>query len=120
MIIPTAFKDNIKSFFYDKNIVIYDYQTVKEADGFTRKDLVSRSGVVLGNVRFNNLENLQKEYGLKEAIDVSITTDTDILVGTIIGYEDQYYSIVKSIKNDSHFMLLGRVWKSKSGTMISS
>ncbi len=120
MIISDSFKEIIKSTFYDKEITLCTIEIVTENDGQARKIATESETTFLGNVRFDDLERIQEDYGIKEQIDVIITTDETIVSGVICKYNDRFFEIVKVIPFDSHNLLAGKQWLLESGTLISA
>jgi hypothetical protein len=66
------------------------------------------------------LEKLREDYGIKENIDIAITTDQNVAVDSILGYLGTQYKLVQAIPFDSHYLLIGKKWLSKSSTLISA
>ena len=126
MIIPDSFKQSIANTFYDKEITKYTTEEVVDDEGWVgmEETVVSDSnyvsGTFMGNVRFDNLAQIQEDYGLKEVVDIVVTTDEDIDVNSIIGYENVLYRVNKAIPFDSHKLLIGNIWSSKSSISISA
>ena len=119
MKIPVSFTTQVANAFYDKVVTIYTKNDVVDEEGFAYEEETETETTFNGNVRFDNLAELQEDYGLEEVIDISITTDTDIEVGTIVGYDDVLYRVMKAIPFDSHNLLIGKKWLSKSSALIS-
>jgi len=117
--IPDSFKQAIKDTFYDKEVITYTTEEVVDDEGWARLS-ESELSSFSGNVRFDNLGQLQEDYGLKEVIDIVITTDEDIEVGTVLKYGDVLYKVSKAIPFDSHNLLVGNIWSSKSSDSISA
>lgn len=116
MKIPRIFTDKVSSLFYDKDVLVYSVESVVESDGWTKLDLVSSGYTIKGNVNFSNLEQVQKEYGLSEVVDVTITTAKEESIGlnNIISINDITYIVVKAISFDSHKLIIAKQWDSKS------
>lgn len=119
MKIPDSFKSNIKATFYDKTLAAYEVTETTDDEGWSRMT-ASEGEDFDGNVRFDNLAKLQVDYGLEDAIDISVTTDQNITAGTVIGYDGKTYLIVKAFPFDSHYLLVGKLWSSKSSTSTSA
>jgi hypothetical protein len=121
MNIPNHFKSAIKTQFYDKEVSLYSVDTSVEEDGFQRKGEPSvLTGSFLGNVNFNNLEQIRETYGIDEEIDLSITTDTEVDLDQVIGYLGRFYTVIKAIPYDSHYLLIAKKCSLKSSTSISA
>lgn len=72
--------------------------------------LTPTTNTILGNVRFSNLEEIRENYGIRERIDIAITTDEEVDLGSIWEYRNKHYRIVQAIPNDSHNFLVGQIW----------
>lgn len=110
MKIPASFKKNIKNTFYDKEIDVYE-QTEVNNSGWITIELTDTETPFFGNVQFKNLGQIQEDYGIREDIDVAISTDADIDLNTIVKYNDRYYKVIQAIPSDSHNLLIGKVWE---------
>jgi len=102
--------------FYDKVVTLYTSSEAVDNEGWAGVKTSTEDSSFYGNVRFDNLALLQENYGLKDVIDIAITTDEEVAVGKILGYEDKMYMVMKSISFDSHNLIIGKVWSSKSST----
>lgn len=122
MIIPTSFKEAIKSIFYDKEITLYSSSSVVSSSGYTRKGTLTEVGTFTGNVNYSKLAKVQEDYGIKDKIDVTITapTDTVISLDQVIGYSSKYYKVIELVPYDSHLYIIAQKWSSKSLTWISA
>lgn len=120
MRIPNNFRSIIKSTFYDKEITLYDTDDTIDEEGWAKKSGTSvETGTFLGNVNFSRLSEIQESYGIKEKIDMTITTDEDVSHGQIIGYLDDQYKVIQAIPTDTHNLLICEKWSSRSSTYIS-
>lgn len=121
MLIPSSFANAIKNTFYDKTVTKYSTDVVVDSEGKAAKaGTTVVSGTFLANVHFNNLEKVQERYGIKEKIDAMFTTDASIPLLQIVGYLGRQFEIFEVIPNDSHYLLMGRKWSSRSSTSISA
>lgn len=121
MQIPDSFRTAISSVMYVKTITKYTTTDSVDAEGWARIDgTTATNGTFLGNVHFDNFEKVQEDHGITEKIDITITTDEEIELETIVGYEGKQYKIFEVIANDSHYLLVGRKWLSKSSISISA
>lgn len=121
MKIPDSFKKAQLKVFQDKTITRYNVGTTTNAIGEVKKDSVATIGTYKGNVHFDNFEQVQEEHGIRENIDMTVTTQqTGLAIGEIHGYGGKMYEIFKVIPNDSHYLLVARKWLSKSSTLISA
>lgn len=119
MRIPNSFKQKIADTFYDKDVVLYTTSEVVDDEGWARMEESEVSSFV-GNVRFDNLAQLQEDYGLKEVVDIAISTHEDIQVGSVLKYGDVLYKVNKAIPFDSHNLIVASIWSSKSSISISA
>jgi hypothetical protein len=121
MIIPDSFKKAIKDTFFDKTITRYSTTIVLDENRTARKSGTTVvSGSFLGNAHFDNFEQVQETYGIKDKIDMTITSDVEIPRDEIIGYYGKQYKVFEVIPNDSHYLLVCKKWSSKSSTSISA
>jgi len=120
MRIPSKFTQVIADTFFDKTIDLYSVGEITDKEGFTRRDVLLKTGDFTGNVYFTNLEEVRQDYGIEEQIDVVISTHEEIEAGVIVGYGGKDYRVVKAIPRDSHNLLIGRSWSSMSSGSISA
>ena len=64
----------------------------------------------MGNVSFNNLDAVREDFGIDEVIDITITTDIEVSLNTVVKYNNVLYKIIKAIPRDSHNFLIGTKW----------
>lgn len=119
MKIPQSFKDKIKQTFYDKEILLISSSLVKEADGHAKLKESTTTGSFFGNVNFSNLKNVQENYGIQEEIDLTVTTDTAVAREQVIQYDNRLFKIIEAKKFDSHYLLIAKLWSSKSSDSLS-
>lgn len=119
MRLPNNFKSKIEETFYDKEITTYSVTSITDEEAWTRQE-ETETGTFEGNVRFDNLAQIQEDYGIKEAIDIAITTDEDVLLGSVLGYNGKKFKVISAIPYDSHNLILGSKWSSKSSTSTSA
>lgn len=110
MKIPNNFKDKIKSTFYDKVVNKVTVTSSVDDEGWIENDKIEIGSSFNGNVRFDDLAEVQENYGLQEVIDIVITTDEEIEVGAILEYGGIYYRAIKVIPHDSHNLILATKW----------
>lgn len=110
MLWPNAAKDAIANTFYDKVIVVLDSTTTKDSEGGIVRNSQSVKTSFKGNVRFNDLGELQAELGLVESIDISVTcnTNAEIELNDIFRYNSQLYVATNVIPSDSHLTVIGK------------
>lgn len=110
MKIPQGFTKAIKNTFYDKELTRMAETDTENDFGEKITALTETTDTILGNVRFSNLDEIREAYGIRENIDIAITTDEEVALGTIWEYRNRYYRIVKAIPNDTHNFLMGEIW----------
>jgi hypothetical protein len=118
--IPSTLKTTFEDTFYDKTITTYSISEQIDDEGWAKTEDVAVTGTFMGNVNFSNLEKLQLEYGLEDKVDVSITTSTNIPTNNIVSYGGFQYKIVKAMPFDTHYLLIGTKWSSKSSISLSA
>lgn len=113
MLLPHNFKSTIAGAFYDKEISILGENSTIDAEGGRTVKGGTVTGTFKGNVRYENLKEVQKDYGLDYQIDIAITTDPSviIMVGKIVKYANRTYRIRDVLPSDSHLMIVGVLWK---------
>lgn len=119
MKIPSSFKTKIEETFYDKLFNIYNKEQTVDDEGWAKDKSTTKKSSVYGNVRFNNLAELQEEYGIEEEIDIAITTSSSVELGDILEYEGNEYRVIGSIPYDSHNLIFAKKWLSQSSTLTS-
>ena len=110
MRVPNAVKNNISDFFYDKTFTVYSKEASVDDEGFVSNEAEATTETFEGNVAFDNLEQIREDYGIKEEVNIKISTHKDIGLGTVVGYNNVLYKIVGKIPSDSHIILLGQKW----------
>lgn len=99
---------------------MYTSTLVTDIHGGRRKSAtVIESGSFLANVNFSKLDKIKENYGIQEDIEMTITTNTNVPTGQIIGYLDKKLEILRSIPFDSHYLLIAKKWLSKSLDSVS-
>lgn len=98
--------------FYDKTVEILEKKTIIDAEGgVTSKGLTLRD-TFNGNVSFSNCKKIQEEYGLDYNIDISITTDYNVIsINDFIKYKDVVYSVTDILESDSHLLIVATKWR---------
>ena len=113
MKLPNDFKSIIAGVFFDKELFLYNLETKTETDGGTYEE---KEFVITfkGNIRPINKETMRKEYGLDIDGEVAISTHTNIEElkqnENDMQMVDEYH-IVKVLSYDSHYLLVGKIWK---------
>ena len=85
--------------------------TITDDEGRKSDGNLTETGSFMGNIRFDKLELVQKQYGLEEEIDAAISTHTEIANGSIISYKGRYYRVYKALEFDSHILLAVQKFK---------
>lgn len=114
MELPEDFKNIIANTFYDKTLIIYSTESVKDDEGFATSEATTTNTYILGNVRFDKLDKVALDYGITDKIDMTVTTNDVIDAGTILGYGNNKYKVLRSIPFDSHYLLIASLWLQKS------
>lgn len=120
MKITQDFKNAIKATFYDKTVDVLSSEDVTDSEGWATQSVGESVSTFNGNVRFDNLEKLQEDFGLIDKIDIAITTDEVVDVGSIIQYGGRKFKLTKAFPFDSHYLLVGQIWLSESQTLPSA
>jgi hypothetical protein len=114
--IPNSFKTKIADTFYDKEITLKSYSEVVDDEGWADAKASTEVKTFDGNVRFDNLAQIQEDFGLDEDVDIIITTDEELELGNVIEYGGIEYRVISAIPYDSHNLIAGMKWSSKSTT----
>lgn len=107
MLVNNNFKNKIASYFYDKAFNVYTKVTSVGVEGDVQTN-VSLYNSYYGNVQYNTNERVQKDYGIKDNIDLIITTSsaTDVSLDNYVEYNGIYFVVKHVLKFDSHINLL--------------
>lgn len=108
MQIPDLFKEVIADTFYDKDIEIWTFGTIKDDEGSTtgtgKKEKIDN---LKGNFQFKTREYIQQEYGKEIEANAIVTCDKTIAkIGDILVYNGNDYMVKSKITPDSHTILL--------------
>ena len=111
MFVSDNFKNEIANFFYDKTIYLLTDTMVTDSEGDVTRTLEISSSSFSGNPNFSNLKAIQEDLGIKENIDIYITTsiDTQISNNDFISYNDVKYKVTSVIPYDSHLGIVGTI-----------
>jgi len=110
--IPKTMTKKIAQTFYDKEVSILDKKSNVDAEGGVTSKGYDVIGTFKGNVNFSNCKQIQEEYGLDYNIDVSITTDYNLLkINDIIKYLDVIYNVTDVLPSDSHILIVATKWR---------
>lgn len=110
MLWPDGAKNAIADAFYDKVIVVLNSETQRDAEGGVIRNTQSVKTSFKGNVRFNNLGEIQAELGLVESIDICITcnVNAEIEVNDLFRLNDRLYVATDVVPSDSHLTVIGK------------
>lgn len=112
MYIPKKMKQQIAKTFYDKEVFMLDKKTNIDAEGGVTSKGYDVIDTFKGNVNFSNCKQIQEEYGLDYNIDVSITTDYNLLnINDMIKYQDIIYNVTDILPSDSHILIVATKWR---------
>lgn len=111
MFIPASFKKAIKSTFYDKTVEVLETETTVDAEGGVNYNGLQVKNSFLGNVNFSSCKKIQEDYGLNYAVNIAITTNYKANINDLIRYQDKIYNITDCLETDSHYLLIGQIWK---------
>lgn len=112
MKITDSFTEAIKNTFYDKELTLMVENTTTDSFGEPITTVTTGSTKITGNVRQSNLQEIREDYGIHEQIDIAITTNDDVEIGSILNYQNQDYRITSAREFDSHNLLVGQEWSS--------
>lgn len=112
MYIPKSMTKAIANAFYDKTIEVLKDNTVTDAEGGIVYKGLATVDSFKGNVSFSNCKKIQEEYGLDYEIDISITTDYELIRhNQLIKYNDVVYNVNDVLQSDSHFLIVATKWR---------
>lgn len=105
-------RTKIASVFYDKEVEVLEKATTIDAEGGVNTKGLQSKDNFKGNVSFSNCKKIQEEYGLDYNIDISITTDYNLLkINDIIKYLDVIYNVTDVLPSDSHILVVATKWR---------
>lgn len=112
MLFPNEAKDAIAKSFYDKTIEVLTSEDTVDAEGGVVKGSLTTKCTLQGNVRFNNLGEVQTTLGLVNAIDICVTcgADENVSVNDLLRCSDKLYVATSVIPSDSHLTIVGNLW----------
>lgn len=112
MYIPKSMTKQIAKTFYDKEVSVLAKQSNIDAEGGVTSKGYDVIDTFKGNVNFSNCKQIQEEYGLDYNIDVSITTDYNLLkINDIIKYQEIIYNVTDILPSDSHLLVVATKWR---------
>ena len=105
-------KNKIAKAFYDKEVFVITSEVIIDVEGGVNKKSYDVKDTFKGNVNFSNCKKIQEEYGLDYNIDLSITTDYNLLkLNDLIKYQDVVYNVTDILVNDSHLLVVATKWR---------
>lgn len=105
-------KRQIAKVFYDKTVEVLTSNVTTDAEGGVNYRGYEVVDNFKGNVNFSNCKQIQEEYGLDYNIDVSITTDYDLLeINSLIKYKNVVYNVTDILSSDSHLLVVATKWR---------
>ena len=112
MYIPNQMKKQIAKAFYDKTVEVLTSNVITDAEGGVIYKGYAVKDNFKGNVNFSNCKKIQEEYGLDYNIDISITTNYELLKhNDLIRYQDIVYNVTDILLSDSHFLVTATKWQ---------
>lgn len=105
-------RNEIAKVFYDKEVSILTSNVSVDAEGGVNYRGYDVASTFKGNVNFSNCKKIQEEYGLDYQIDVSITTDYELVKhNDIIKYNGVVYCVTDVFIRDSHVLIVASKWQ---------
>lgn len=112
MYIPKNMTKQIAKVFYDKEVEILVKNATIDAEGGVNTKGYNVKDTFKGNVNFSNCKQIQEDYGLDYNIDVSITTDYNLLeINDMIKYQEIIYNVTDILPSDSHILVVATKWR---------
>lgn len=112
MYIPNQMTKQIARVFYDKTVDVLASNVITDAEGGVNYNGYAVVDNFKGNVNFSNCKKIQEEYGLDYNIDISITTDYNLLIhNNLIRYKDVVYNVTDILPSDSHILIVATKWR---------
>lgn len=108
MQIPEIFKKVIADTYYDKDIEIWTYETIKDDEGCViGNGKLDKIDSFKGNFQFSTREYIQQEYGKEIEANAIVTCNkTKAEIGNILIYGNKEYAVKSLVPSDSHITLL--------------
>ena len=105
-------KNRIAQVFYDKEVSVLFDKASMDAEGGVIKKGYDVIDTFKGNVNFSNCKQIQEEYGLDYNIDLSVTTNYNLLkLNDLIKYQDVVYNVTDILPSDSHLLVVATKWR---------
>lgn len=112
MKLPNEFKEIIANIFYDKEVDVLKKKNNVDVEGGVTSKGYDILNSFKGNVNFSNCKQIQEDYGLDYKIDISITTNYELVkINNIIKYQDTIYKVTDVLSSDSHFLIVATKWR---------
>ena len=107
MFVNDYIKNAFAKAFYDKAFKVYKRTTSIGVEGDVQTSL-STYAECYGNVQYNTNERVQRDYGIKENIDLVITTSlsTSVTLDDLVNYDGKYFIVKHILTYDSHISIL--------------
>lgn len=98
--------------FYDKTVEVLANNVITDAEGGVIYKGYGVTDNFKCNVNFSNCKQIQEEYGLDYNIDISITTNYNLLkINDLIKYQDVIYNVTDILPSDSHYLVVATKWQ---------
>lgn len=112
MFIPNHMKKEIAKVFYDKEVEVLVSKYNTDAEGGVTYNGYDFKDKFKCNVSISNCKRIQEEYGLDYNIDISITTDYNLLIhNDLIKYQGVIYNVTDILPSDSHLLVVATKWR---------
>ena len=112
MFIPNQMKREIAKTFYDKTVEVLKPNVITDAEGGVNYKGLAAIDNFKCNVNFSNCKKIQEEYGLDYEIDISVTTNYNLLkLNDLIKYQDVIYNVTDIFIRDSHVLIVATKWQ---------
>ena len=104
------FQQNIADTFYDKVFIKCDVTRTQASDGAIQVAIEETEETFTGNTRYSGLDDIKETYGIKEEIEVAITTNDNVPNEQVFSFSGAFYEVIKSLPSDSHYLLVAKKW----------
>lgn len=112
MYIPKTMTNKIAKVFYDKEVDVLMSNLSTDAEGGVIYKGYEVKDTFKGNVNISNCKKIQEEYGLDYNVDISITTNYNLINhNDLIRFNDQVYNVTDVLPNDSHILIVATKWR---------
>lgn len=104
--------NKIANTFYDKSVDVLTSKVNIDAEGGVTYNGYDVKDTFKCNVNFSNCKQIQEEYGLDYSIDMSITTNYELVKhNDLIRYNDVVYNVTDILPSDSHILIVATKWR---------